>query len=249
MENWTNLSKVLELSNKDIDKKAKEAQKIIELTQLGKKADIVNLLKEGATLNCYADMTTPLIEAVRNDNEELTDYFLKVGATVNFKPSEETQDALWEVLLAKKYNFLRRFINKKCLISRGKDKEIALIWATKETDVEAVKILLSHYKVKLIINERDKDGNTALHHNVSKSPHTEDDITIGKMLIAAGADVNGTNFENQTPEDMAQDYAAKTALMHSKLEQKLPEKENNVEEEPSIDAPGVHKTKNNKMKI
>lgn len=247
MENWTNLSKVLELSGKDLDNKSKDAQKMIELTQSGKKTDIVNLLKNGATLNCYADMSTPLIEAVRNNNEELADYFLKVGATVNYKPSDDMQDALWEALLAKKHNFLRRFINKKCIVSRGKDKEIALIWATKETDVDAVEILLSHYNIK--VNERDVDGNTALHHNVSKSPHTEDDIAIGKMLIAAGADVNGTNFENQTPEDMAQDFAAKTALMHSKLEQKLPEKENTVEEEPTIDSPGVYKTKNNKMKI
>ncbi len=249
MENWANLNKILELSGKDLDKKAKASQKIIELTQLGNKAEIVALLKEGATLNCYADMTTPLIEAVRNNNEELTDYFLKVGATVNFKPSEEIQDAFWESLSSKKYNFLRRFVNKKCIVSRGKNKEIALIWATMESDVEAVEILLSHYNIK--VNERDNTGNTALHYNVSKSPHTEDDITIGKMLIAAGADINGTNFEGQTPEDLAQDFAAKTALMHSKLEQKLPEKENEnvVEEEPTIDTPGVHKTKNNKMKI
>lgn len=247
MENWTNLSKVLELSGRDLDKKSKDAQKIIELTQIGKKSEIIILLKEGATLNCYADMTTPLIETIRNDNEQLADYFLKVGATVNFKPSDEIQDALWEALLSKKYNFLRRFINKKCILTRSKDKEISLIWATKETDVEAVEILLSHYSIK--VNERDIDGNTALHHNVSKSPHTEDDIRIGKMLIAAGADINGTNFENQTPEDMAQDLTAKTALMHSKLEQKLPEKENVVQEEQTIETPGVHKTKNNKMKI
>lgn len=247
MENWTNLNKILQLSGKDLDKKAKDSQKIIELTQAGKKSEIVNLLKEGATLNCYADMTTPLIEAVRNDNEELTDYFLKVGATINFKPSEEIQDAFWEVLLNKKYNFLKRFINKKCIISRGKDKEIALVWATKESDVETVEILLSHYNIK--VNERDSDGNTALHHNVSKSPHTDDDIMIGKMLIAAGADVNGTNFENQTPEDLATDFNAKTALMHSKLEQRLPEKEKSFEEESTIDNPGIHKTKNNKLKI
>lgn len=247
MENWTNLNKVLELSVKDIDKKAKDALKMIELTQLGDKKEIVTLLKEGATLNCYADMSTPLIETVRSENEELADYFLKVGATVNFRPSEDINDALWEALTTKKYTFLRKFINKKCLLSRNKDNEIALIWATKESDVEAVEILLTHYNIK--VNERDNTGNTALHYNVSKSPHTEDDISIGKMLIAAGADINGTNFDGQTPEDMAQDYAAKTALLHSRIEQKLPEKEDVIVEEPTVETPGVYKTKTNKVKI
>jgi len=125
MENWTNLNKVLELSVKDIDKKAKEALKMIELTQLGDKKEIINLLREGATLNCYADMSTPLIETVKNENEELADYFLKVGATVNFRPSEEINDALWESLTRKKYSFLRKFINKKCLLSRSKENQIA----------------------------------------------------------------------------------------------------------------------------
>ena len=73
MENWTNLNKVLELSVKDIDRKAKDALKMIELTQLGDKKEIIILLKEGATLNCYADMSTPLIETVRNENEDLAD--------------------------------------------------------------------------------------------------------------------------------------------------------------------------------
>lgn len=247
MENWVNLNKILELSGKDLDRKSKEAQKLIELTQAGKKADIVALLKEGATLNCYADMTTPLIEALRAENEELVDYFLKVGATINYKPSEEMQDAFWEALSSKKYVFLRKFVLRRCILSHNKEKGIPLIWATNESDVEAVEILLSHSNIK--VNERDATGNTALHYNVSKSPHTEDDITIGKMLIAAGADINGTNFDGQTPEDMAQDFAAKTALMHSKLEQKLPEKENVVEEEPTIDTPGLHKTQKGKMKI
>lgn len=247
MENWTNLNKVLELSVKDIEKKAKDALRMIELTQSNDKKEIVNLLKEGATLNCYADMSTPLIETIRSENEELADYFLKVGATVNFKPSEDINDALWEALTSKKYSFLRRFINRKCLLSRSKENQIALIWATQQTDVEAVEILLTHSNIK--VNERDNTGNTALHYNVSKSPHTEDDITIGKMLIAAGADINGTNFDGQTPEDMAQDYAAKTALLHSRIEQKLPEKEDVVIEEPTVETPGVHRTKNNKIKI
>lgn len=246
MENWENLNKILKLSGKEVDRKTKEAQQIIEFTQVNDKVNIVKLLKQGATLNCYADMTTPLIETIKNNNEELADYFLKVGATVNFKPNEETQDALWESLISKKHSFLRKFINKKCLISRGKNKEIALIWATINSDVEAIEILVSHKGIK--INERDNDGNTALHHNVSKTPHTDDDIAIGKMLIAAGADTNGTNFEGQTPEDLAQDFVAKTALMHSKLEQKLPPKEDNTIEEPSV-VPGVHKTSGKKIKI
>lgn len=247
MENWVNLNKILELSGKDLEKKSKEAQKLIELTQDGNKAEIVNLLKEGATLNCYADMTTPLIAALKANNEELVDYFLKVGATINYKPSEEIQDALWTCLLEKKYVFLKKFVLKKCILSHNNEKEIPLIWATNQSDVDMVEILLSHYNIK--VNERDATGNTALHYNVAKSPHTEDDVTITKMLIAAGADINGTNFDGQTPEDMAKDFAAKTSLMHSKLEQELPEKGDVVVEDLTVDNPGIHKTKKGKMKI
>ena len=248
MENWTNLNRILELSVKDLKQKESNAQKMIELTQAANKKEIIKLLKEGSILNFYADKTTPLIETIRIDNEELCDFFLKAGSTINFKPSNDINDAFWESLQSKKHSFLRRFILKKCLITRSKDDEIALIWATKESDVEAVELLLSHGSVK--INERDMNGNTALHHNVMKSPHTEDDITIGKMLIAAGADIMGTNFDNKTPEELAEDYAAKTALLHSKIEQKLPEKEDNyVPEEPSVETPGVSKTKGNKIKI
>lgn len=246
MENWVNLNKMLELSGKSLDIKARQSQKLIELTQQGNKTEIVTLLKDGASPNCYADMTTPLIEAIRTDNNDLVYYFLKIGATINYKPSDDIQDAFWEVLTAKKYDLLRFFVNRKCILSHHVEKGIALIWATNESDVQAVEILLSHYKIN--VNERDKDG-TALHHNVKKSPHTEDDVMIGKMLIAAGADINATNFDGQTPEDLAADFAAKTALMHSKLEQKLPEKENTVEEEPTIETPGVHKTQTGKMKI
>jgi hypothetical protein len=48
---------------------------------------------------------------------------------------------------------------------------------------------------------------------------------------------------------MAQDFAAKTLLMHSKLEQKLPEKENIIEEKQTVKIPGVYKTTKGKMKI
>lgn len=246
MENWVNLNKMLELSGRDTEKKSTNALKLIELTQQGNKKEIIALLKEGTHPNCYADMTTPLIEAIRADNMELINYFLLVKATINYKPVEDMTDAFWEVLLNKKYDLLRLFVNKKCILSHHHEKGIPLIWATDASDVQAVEILLSHYKIN--VNERDREG-TALHHNVKKSPHTEDDVMIGKMLIAAGADINATNFDGQTPEDLAADFAAKTALMHSRLEQKLPEKENTVEEEPTVETPGIHKTQKGKMKI
>ena len=78
---------------------------MIELTQLGRQKEIINLLKEGATLNCYADMSTPLIETVKKWKWRTCRLFLKVGATVNFRPSEEINDALWESLTRKKIFF------------------------------------------------------------------------------------------------------------------------------------------------
>ena len=73
---------------------------------------------------------------------------------------------------------------------------------------------------------------------------TDEDIKIGQLLIAAGADINSRNLDGQTPEDMAKDFASKSMLMNASLEAELPlnETQQNQVSQPTT-------TKSKKMKI
>lgn len=248
MENWNNLSKILTLNIREEERKTSNALELINLTLNGTKKEIVELLKNGAILNCYADMTTPLISALLNDKDDLIDFYLKAGATINYKPDEHTNDALWEALINKKYNTLRKFIEAQCQLTRHEEHVTPLIYATKNSDLESVSILLRSKKIKL--NERDKDGNTALHINVLISPQSNEDIQIGKLLIAAGADVNSLNIDKQKPSDLATDNAAKASLLNNEIDKMVKDRdqEKELEKEKELDVtPEPVKIKKNKI--
>lgn len=254
MENWNNLNKLLILDRKDNAQKELESQKLIELCNSGTEElkEIKYLFKNGAAVNCYADLSTPLISAIRTDNLKLGNYLLKIHASISYHPKELTDNAFWEALKTKKYEFLKIFIEKRCKLERitveieNEPRIITpLIYATRESDVLAVQYLLRHYNIN--VNDKDGVGNTALHYNVSKNPQTEDDTEIGKMLIAAGADTQIVNLSSQTPEDMALDTTAKSMLLYAKLDRDIPEKEPEVAPESTPDGP--RKTSKNKLKI
>lgn len=257
MENWNNLNRFISLEQKEKERHQDLSQKLVDLSMKGDKKSLAEILKKGISPNCYesTDLLTPLIAAVKSDQLEIAKFLLKVGATVSYRP--HGTDALWEALRAKAHHFLEIFIANKCVLTLEKDpKDIypsnikrnpleeekpekvepnntALIYATKQSDVKSVEILLRHYNIK--VNERDSLGNTALHYNVYKATLSEEDIEIGRMLLAAGADANSTNLDGLTPEDMTQDYAAKSMLLAGKLENELelPEPEvENVENKP-----------------
>lgn len=252
MENWTNLNKVLVLERGDFTKKEQESQTLVGLCMSGvtrEFKDIKNILKNGAHINCFADMATPLIAAIRTDNVALGRFLLKMGASISYKPSGLNDDAFWEALKSKQHDFLELFISNKCILNRDADgKTTPLIYATLQSDVNAVEILLGHPRIK--VNERDSEGNTALHYNVSMDPQSEEDTRIGKLLVAAGADINGRNFAGQTPEDRAIDATARAMLLSSKLERDLPVKEVEPEISPELQPDlAAKKTKTNRLKI
>ena len=122
-----------------------------------------------------------------------------------------------------------------------------MIFATQQSDEESVEILLSHYAIK--VNEKDGNGNTALHYNVAIENQTQEDINIGKLLLAAGADSNLPNLDGLTPQDLAADPSAKSLLLHNKITEELitedfPEPEQELDNDLATSV-----TKNNKMKI
>lgn len=249
MENWSNLSKLITLERENHHRQEVYAQQMIEFAMQNNKAEISKLLKNGATPNCSEDMLTPLIVCIDNDNFDLANYLLTAGATISYRPKEN--DALWHALKTKSHRFLELFVRKGCILLHNYEKaETPLIFATHGSDVKSVEILLSHYNIK--VNERDGHGNTALHYNVSKQSMSSEDLEIGKMLIAAGADTNATNLEGKKPEDMTLDYAARTMIMAGKLDNDLvvnddvPELEKDLELDKDL---GISKTPSRKLKI
>lgn len=269
MENWNNLSHFITEQRNDQERMQERVQIMVEAALKGDKITITNLLKQGVPPNCYenTDNLTPLIACIKSEQLELARYLLKVGATVSYRP--QGTDALWEALRSNAHNFLELFVSVRCKLTLENDvlkeqpiimgedgttieiepktNNTALIFATKASDEKAVEILLRHPYIK--VNERDGLGNTALHYNVSKESMSQEDINIGKMLLAAGADSNATNLEDQTPEDMALDFAARSMLLAGKLENTLPVKEEQPEPELDFDNPSVTQTPSKRMKI
>jgi len=258
MENWSNLNIYLTIANKDSKKQEELAKKLIDYCIKNDKSSIKKILKMGAPINCNDGYITPLIACMQNDNYDLAHYLLKAGARISFKPTSNFEDAFWYALKNKKHNFLEIFVAQKCILewsipkSENEIPQTPLIYATIQSDLRAVQILLKHYAIK--VNERDGKGNTALHYNVSKQNMTPDDIEIGKLLIAAGADSSIANLDGKTPEDLAQDFASRTMLMANRLEQELPEKELQHQKDISVRISnkannGIAKTKKGKLKI
>lgn len=249
MENWSNLSRLITLERETYHRQVQHAQQMIEFAMANNKKEISVLLKEGANPNCFEDMLTPLIACIDNNNYDLAVYLLNAGATISYRPAEN--DAFWHSLKTKSHDFLELFVNRRCILSLQFETNMTpLIFATNHSDVRSVEILLKHFNIK--VNERDGAGNTALHYNVSKQSMTSEDLEIGKMLIAAGADTNATNLEGQKPEDMAADFAAKSMIMAGKLDNELtvnevkPEEENIIELEKEL---GISKTPSKRIKI
>lgn len=254
MENWSNLNIYLTRANEDSKRTEALSKELIDCCIKNDKVSIKRVLKMGAPINCNDEHITPLIACMQNDNSDLAAYLIKAGARISYKPVANFEDAFWYALKNKKHNFLKLFVQSRCILewsipkAEKESPQTPLIYATITSDLPAVEILLSHYSIK--VNEKDGLGNTALHYNVSKIEMSQDDLDIGRLLIAAGADTASANQEGQTPEDLAQDFASKSMLMSGQLEQELPENEkapsDDIFEEIENAAP---KTKNGKMKL
>lgn len=250
MENWKNLNRILSLERKDSERIDKLSKEMIDFCTKGEKHEVKKILKEGAPLNCYDEHLSPLIACIQNDHYDLAYYLLRAGATTSYRPTTNFEDAFWYALKNKKHNFLQLFIAQRCLLQRDPEKkQTPLVYATINSDLPAVEALLSHYAIN--VNERDGHGNTALHYNVAKENMTQDDIEIGRLLIAAGADTAIANLDGKVPEDLAQDFSARSMLMAGQLEKDLPQKEEPLPEITPEEQPenGASLTKNRKMKI
>lgn len=201
MENWNNLSVLIDVEHSKANARKDNIKKLVDACEKGDKAEVKELLKTGIPLNgSYANIS-PLNACINYGFIDLAKYLVKVGANINYNIENTYEDAMWFAVKTDAYEFIEYFVTKNCYLEKNGDGDTLLIWATKAGNLKTVQLLLKHKLLK--INERDKLGNTALHHNAVKKSPTSDDIMIGKLLLAAGADKSAINFDSQTPEELA----------------------------------------------
>ena len=201
MENWKNVSVIIDKEEQKKYETLLFAKKLISACGKGDKVEVKKILKEGGSLNCCEENISPLIACIENEHLDLASFLIKIGASISYKPLNIHDDALWFALRSEAYQFVRLFVYEKCSFNKGDAGESVLMFATKKTSLEGVRQLLNHRFIN--INERDDLGNTALHYNVMIQNPSQDDIEIGKLLLAAGADQNIVNFDGKTAFEVA----------------------------------------------
>ena len=204
MENWNSIE--VNLLN---DKQFEYDQKILndKLLNAVKKSDIEDILinlKNGANINQVVSngfkQDINLLKLVFDNNQyEIFNLLINLKIDVNkkFDGYNLIWNSLWENKLSY-FNILVKVIKKKSAVDEENGKTI-LMEAVEKSLVDVVhSIVLNNFNV----NEKDKDGNTALHYLFRKKQLTEDDVKIMEILMNNGADKEILNVNNNTAEDL-----------------------------------------------
>lgn len=219
MENWKNMSSILNAYNDNKEEIETKLYQIYEHIEDDNKRGIVKILKSGININSEYENSTPLMKCIDFDRYDIAKYFIDFcNANPNFRETKN-EGALWYSLRNQKLDFLFLFLDAKPNLVRGNNNQIMLIEATKLSNVAIVQALLNNKRVK--VNEKDGYGNTALHYVLAKNPMTPDDIEISRLLLAAGADQNSMNVVGETPGKTNEDSMANSVLFEYKLQKQI----------------------------
>ena len=219
MENWKNMSSILNAYNDNKEEIETKLYQIYEHIEDDNKRGIVKILKSGININSEYEDSTPLMKCIDFDRYDIAKYFIDFcNANPNFRETKN-EGALWYSLRNQKLDFLFLFLDAKPNLVRGNNNQIMLIEATKLSNVAIVQALLNNKRVK--VNEKDGYGNTALHYVLAKNPMTPDDIEISRLLLAAGADQNSMNVVGETPGKTNEDSMANSVLFEYKLQKQI----------------------------
>lgn len=244
MESWKNLDKMLDDDRRQKEEKIANIKELLSYVDEGDKNEIKRMLLKGLSPNCSYEGISPLIACMQKNNLSLGIYFLTCGASASYQPDIKTENALWYALKNRKYEFLEMFCLNNCNVTRAlgdvvpenpedvpdsdvmsisnvEAGETALIYATKQSDVRMVEILLSHGKVRKKVNEIDRKGRTALHYCLGRQEMSDADIQISRLLLAAGADSAVVDFDGLTADKVAISDAAKSVLLNDTLNKNM----------------------------
>ena len=219
MENWKNMSSILNAYNDNKEEIETKLYQIYEHIEDDNKRGIVKILKSGININSEYEDSTPLMKCIDFDRYDIAKYFIDFcNANPNFRETKN-EGALWYSLRNQKLDFLFLFLDAKPNLVRGNNNQIMLIEATKLSNIAIVQALLNNKRVK--VNEKDGYGNTALHYVLAKNPMTPDDIEISRLLLAAGSDQNSMNVVGETPGKTNEDSMANSVLFEYKLQKQI----------------------------
>lgn len=188
---------------------------LLRAAALGDKAAVVSALNAGAAIDARdANLQTPLLIAIQNDNRDVAAHLIARGADINAVAANE--DTPW--LLA---GALGRASMLAAMLETGKVDYTkrnryggnALIPACERGHVETVQLLLE--KSAIDVNHINNLGWTALLEAVILSDGGPRHIEIVRLLLAHGADPNIADRDGISPLKHAQDrrYDAIAAMI------------------------------------
>lgn len=144
---------------------------------------------------------TPLLVAINNDQLKITQTLLTAGANPHIKDDADNSP-MGYALTKKDLRYVKLLIAKGVGVNKISDSTASpLMTAVKTENIPLVRLLIGNR-----VNQRTRDketGNTPLHIAVA-----QEDTTILQLLLAAKADVNAVNIEDnymsgQTPLHLA----------------------------------------------
>jgi ankyrin repeat protein len=188
---------------------------LLRAAALGDKAAVVSALNAGAAIDARdAQLQTPLLIAVQNDNRDVAAHLIARGADINAVAANE--DTPW--LLA---GALGRASLLAAMLETGKVDYTkrnryggnALIPACERGHVETVRLLLERSEID--VNHVNNLGWTGLLEAVILSDGGPRHIEIVRLLLEHGADPNIVDKDGVSPLKHAQDrrYDAMAALI------------------------------------
>ena len=206
---WKELHRYLDRGEKFDRHKKELTNELIDACLKGEESRIKMLIREGAFIDSDDGSINPLMACIEGGNLEIARILLMINADPT--SMVKNNDATWMALKQNKIDFLKIFFEKKLLLNReiGSNKTLLML-AVEKSNLEAVKIIA--YNVN--VNEKDNEGNTALHYNMRKKNPNDQDREIGRILLSLGAMGDNSNNEGQSAREIASEENESIFIEH-----------------------------------
>ncbi|XP_076034535.1 uncharacterized protein LOC143021130 [Oratosquilla oratoria] len=160
-----------------------------------------DLMQSADICCCDREGNTALHLAVMGDFDKTVSSLLSRGADPYF-PNKQGNTPLHEAVSNKTSNCIKLCINNQgnIQVKNKKMQSVLHIAALKCSDQNLEYLLNSSTNLKGIIDDKDKEGFTALHYAIMKRS-----VTCVQLLITAGASVNITTKQHMTSLHLAAD--------------------------------------------
>lgn len=218
---WKKVDAIVEKQQNEYEYNQILAQALLDAFKKNDIESIVSLQNKGANINFLIDDKTILDYCMEDDNLKYANLALALGYNINKRNSIDF-DILDNALMEKNDDFVKLAIDSGITITKVFRNRLTtrLIIATKASNVYGVKKLLSYKDIN--VNERDAQGNTALHYNLQKE-QTPDDAIITRLLLKQGGDIDIMNNKGQKANDNVVEESVLALIEENTLVQEIKE--------------------------